>query len=908
MVEQQYYTRERGGLFSQTDGYDTVAKTPLLKPEYIKKNIHPLCNYDTPVELQKRGETDEAKYPPNFIIFPAPTGELIVGQAVYKSKDFTGLRSTFFMHNFVLSEKERRRYVKEPEKLFGITGFATSYSEEEGRELPTLAGIPYEGGNPYFKDRSLLFSKLGMDDVLFHKLMYATFVAVNSKKKIFIVLDVPIEELGEMSKALLYHLYLEMPWNITEKLGVCTYSNKLETKKSIQITFLDQHTLRYDGKLNKEFIFDFVNRKFLNVDEDMESEPYMRICAQYKHNKTVWEKFNKWADELRLTLKDKEEKGLEYYSKVAILLDMSLHLKARADYDMTQSKVRTGLMNDLLKEIKGKVHDEIRVELIELLEYTIDLLYGHIASGELFTIDEVEALLHFKLQVNAGILEQETHCILIILELLEEASYQGETPYIEAILELVRSYPDTYIHLYQAIYERPQLKQEVAYAMIDKALRDVTTLEELISKMQELELIEPIHLYQAIYERPQLKQEVAYAMIDKALRDVTTLEELISKMQELELIEPILLLDSYYSQKIYDVFDSCLHAAEDKVKLLLQMQKWCQNREDDLYYELLEECESYFIEHVNLKEIDSEATLCALEFSHFYPEENYETIKDYQSLRTDLSFMSPQNIRINSNVQELVKMFHKQNLRGDDFYMIVYAFLEEGEEGYELQMDLKKVLSYLNGVSTTILLDFIIWSKGQEIYINKGAFDEQVVDFFNTLKQKEGKIPKELIKTKLGEQAKTKALCEKILGAQKPTFLKWIGVFNTLKQKEGKIPKELIKTKLGEQAKTKALCEKILGAQKPTFLKWIGEHQKGVVVGGILLVIGIGVGSGAFYYEQSMNRSKAQENNKKTDIDLELRYKLSPKTWMNHQEAESYIKENQDVRDSQEVEEHNKPL
>lgn len=809
MVEQQYYTRERGGLFSQTDGYDTVAKTPLLKPEYIKKNIHPLCNYDTPVELQKRREADEAKYPPNFIIFPTATGELIVGQAVYKSKDFTGLRSTFFMHNFVLSEKERRRYVKEPEKLFGITGFATSYSEEEGRELPTLAGIPYEGDSPYFKDRSLLFSKLGMDDVLFHQLMYATFVAVNSKKKIFIVLDVPIEELGEMSKALLYHLYLEMPWSITEKLGVCTYSNKLEAKKSIQITFLDQHTLRYDAKLNKEFIFDFVNRKFLNVDEDMESESYMRICAQYTHNKAVWEKFNKWADELRLTLKDKEEKGLDYYSKVAILLDMSLHLKARADYDITQNKVRKGLMNELLKELTGKVHDEIRLELVGLLEYTIDLLYGRIASGELFTIDEVEALLCFKLRVNAGILEQETHCILIILELLEEASYQGEVPYIEEVLGLVRSYPDTYIHLYQAIYEREQLKKEVAHAMIDKALRDVTTLEELMDKMQELELI-----------------------------------------------EPILLLDSYYSQRVYDAFDSCLRAAKDKVKLLLQMQKWCQNREDDLYYELLEECESYFIEHVNLKEIDSEATLCALEFSYFYPEENYETIKDYQSLRTDLSFMSPQNIRINSNVQELVKMFHKQNLREDDFYMIVYAFLEEGEEGYELQIDLKKVLSYLNGVSTTILLDFIIWSKGQEIYINKGEFDKQVVDFFNTLKQKEGKIPK-----------------------------------------------ELVKAKLGEHAKTQELCEKILGAQKPALLKWIGGHQKGIAIGGILLVVGIGVGGGVFYYEQSMNRPKTEEGIKKTEIDLELRYKLSPQAWMTYQGAEDYIKQNQNVRDSQEVEE-----
>lgn len=89
MVEQQYYTKGRGGLFSQMAGYDTVAKTPLLKPEYIKKNIHPLCNYDIPSELQKDGETDETKYPPNFIIFPTSTGELIVGQAIYKNEDFT---------------------------------------------------------------------------------------------------------------------------------------------------------------------------------------------------------------------------------------------------------------------------------------------------------------------------------------------------------------------------------------------------------------------------------------------------------------------------------------------------------------------------------------------------------------------------------------------------------------------------------------------------------------------------------------------------------------------------------------------------------------------------------------------------------------------------------------------------
>lgn len=66
MIEQQYYTRERGGLFSPTDGYDTVAKSPQLKLDYIKKNLHPLCSYDIPIELQRTGEQEESKYPPSM--------------------------------------------------------------------------------------------------------------------------------------------------------------------------------------------------------------------------------------------------------------------------------------------------------------------------------------------------------------------------------------------------------------------------------------------------------------------------------------------------------------------------------------------------------------------------------------------------------------------------------------------------------------------------------------------------------------------------------------------------------------------------------------------------------------------------------------------------------------------------
>ena len=815
MIEQQYYTRERGGLFTQTDGYDTVAKTPLIKLDFIKKNLHPICSYDIPSELQKSGETDESKYPPNFMIFPTSTGEMIVGQAIYKNKDFTGLRSTFFMHNFVLSDNEKRRYVKEPEKLFGITGFATCYNESDGRELPTLAGIPYEGEKPYFKDREKLFSKLGMDNTLFHKLIYATFIAATSKKKIYIVLNVPIEELGELSKALLYHLYQELPWSITEKLGICTYSGKLEAKKSIQITFLDQNTLRYDNKMGKEFIFDFVNKKFLNVEGDVEAETYIKIAHYYTHNKLAWEKFNKWVEELSITLKNKSDKNITYYGRIATLFEMSLYLKSGRGYDLSDQKVRKGLMSQILKDLQSNISDEMKEELTQILEYTIMLLHQGILQNGLFTKDEIKVLLQFKLKVCAGVLEQEAHCIQILINLLEAAANEGNMSYIEMIFEAVKAYSVTYVHLYQALYERPQLKEKVAYPVIEARLKEVTVIDELIRKMGELEIL-----------------------------------------------EPILLSDSYYRQRIYSCFDRCLSSAANEVKLLLQVQKWCQEHKGSLYDELQEACESYFIEHINLKDIDSESTLCKLKFRHAYPEENYEVIMAYQKLRTELSFMSPNKIRVNAKVQELIKMYYKQNVRKDDFYMLVYAFLEPGQEVYSYgpKLNLKRVLGYLYSISAEMMLDFIIWSKGQEVYIEKNTFDHQVITFFTTLKQKEGKIPK---------------------GA--------------------------IKEKLGSKEKTKALCEMILKAQKPAFLKFLRAHQKGMGVSFGLLVIGIGIGTGGYYYYQSNNAQKVKENFERQDIDFEAIQKLMPNITLQKESVETYIQENliKDEIESQKEQETN---
>lgn len=725
MIEQQYYTRERGGLFSQTDGYDTVAKSPQLKLDYIKKNLHPLCSYDIPSELQKSGEQDENKYPPNMIVMPGGAGEMIIGQAVYKSKDFTGLRSTFFMHNFILSENEKRRYIKEPEKIFGITGFKKSFDLMEGRQLPTLAAIPYEGNNVYFLERERLFSRIGMTKEHFHKLIAATFAAVNSKKKVFIILDTPIEQLGELAKALLYHLYCVLPWSITERLGISTYASKMEAKKNIHITFLDKEALRFENKQSKDFIFDFVNKRVLNIEGDIEKEPYIKTGLPYCKNKAAWEKINYWSDAMSSNLKDSSERELTYYGRICTLFEMSLCFRAGKSYDLLDPKIRKGLLPLLLGYLQEVAADDIRKEMFELMEKAISILQEEIRNGILWEPDEIKALLTFKLEYCRN-REQEVHCIQILLYLLNVASRDKKDEYINEVLILVHRYPNTYLSLFEAICASEELKKQMLYPLINDTFKEVDELEKLIEQM--------------------------------------------ARFEELEVI---LMKEHYYTQVIYEKFGGCLRKVRDMMSFLNHLQRWCEQHKGAVYDNLLEEGEYYFLEHLELKGMSSEESLCQLRFSRSYPLENYEVIKAYQALKSDLSCMNPNKIKINSKVQELIKMFYRQKVRKDDFYLMVYAFLEMDPKSYRPKLNLKRVLQYLNSVKPSIMLEFIIWSKDQELYIDKAGFDGQVINFFINMKQKEGRIPKEAIKEKLGSQAKTKVLSERILNAVRPNFVKW---------------------------------------------------------------------------------------------------------------------------------------
>ena len=733
MIEQQYYTRERGGLFSKTDGYDTIAKSPKLKLEFIKKYLHPLCSYDSPSELQKSGEEDETKYPPNLVIMPVASGELIIGQAVYKSKDFTGLRSTFFMHNYVLSANEKHRYVKEPEKLFGITQFQTAYDIGLGSELPTLAAIPYEGNSVLFKDRARLLSELKMDEILFEKLLAAIFTAASSKKKVFIVLDVPISELGTYAKALLYHVYLSLPWSVTEELGVSTYSRSSEAKKNIHITFLEKDALRYDGKVTKEFVLDFVSQKFLNLDETTHLDPYFKVAAMFRSIKPLWEKFNSYGEQLLNAMKDKGEKTLSFYNRTATLFVIYAYLSNHKPYVLEEGRERQGFLTEALSYLNLPIGDEFKRELIEVIGYAISSLEASLRGGVLLSREEIVAMLNFKLKVNQGSKTNFEDMLRILLEAIEVARRENNGAYIKEIF--AKASKET--ALYQSLFEK-------------------------------------------LYSREELKEEVAYTYIKEAFEGINNLDAFITKVKEFEPIESILFTDVYYSNIVKTRFMDCLRAASNKVKLLEKVQQWCEKHQGRLYEELVVLAEEHFLKHIRLETIESEAALCHITFKHIYDDENYEAIKDYQKLKTSLEAMSPKHIKVNKAVQKQIQHFYKQTVKKEDFYMLVYAFLEPNKEAYSEEMwrlNLTKVLEYLYPISPAIMLDFIIWSKGQEIYMNKTSFDTTVIRFFTKLKEKEGKWPKELAKQKLEGQLKTKTLYVKLNKAMQPAIIKLLSQY-----------------------------------------------------------------------------------------------------------------------------------
>jgi hypothetical protein len=366
------YTRERRGLFRSTEGFDTVAKSDSLDNNFIKKTLHPFCLYDAPAELTARGEKDESAYPSALHLFHAENGDTVIGMSHYQAADFTGQRSAFFAHNFVVPAARSEEIVQSYGD-FLHADFAKSYEGELGGTLPELSAIPVIRTDRR-PDPIAGLRLLGINEGIFKALLQAVMLSVAGKKKIYIALNVPITELSTRAVELTEILYSVLPYEFRRRLGVITYANEPQSRKYIHLSFVEKGSLRPgDRSIEKDFTFDLVSGRMGNVDFGEARQPYADLVWKLLLlNPGDLDDFVSFADQILRVESPEHKLSLAFYNELAVFYEIEQgneHL-----YTENKSAVLSGLLSYLKAD--GAIHSRIRLNdiFLERFDREFDLV------------------------------------------------------------------------------------------------------------------------------------------------------------------------------------------------------------------------------------------------------------------------------------------------------------------------------------------------------------------------------------------------------------------------------------------------------------------------------------------------------------------------------------------------------
>lgn len=711
MIRQQYY----GG---ESQYYDTLAKSPQLSIDYLQEHIEPICSYS----VRQFKEAEREKEFLQMLVIPLASEEILIGQAVYKARQGEEECDHFFIHNFILSENERRRYIKEPEKIFAVTQFKRNKAKDEGRNLPILAAIEYRPSS-IFLNRRFCLEILQIEEAIFYRLVQAVFFTVTSQRKIFIRLKGSPKEQYEYARALTYHLYSILPWRVRMQIGVMTYTSTMERRKDIQIIFLDGSCPYLKEEGPQDFLFDFVNQVFLGQELLKDQEEYIVVVSKYYTNKLLWEKYNNFINENIIKSKiyssQDNRQTMEWYRNKTIIFEKIL---GESSSVVGSFKQRGKLMQSILEGLKIVHTVEFKVRLDKLMRELIsERSSDNKAESIEWEDEELEAFLEYAQLSNDGLkkgrklaIEIDFHSI--ILELLRRSLKENKEDYIKHILEVIRCYKTFYKQLIIMICGDELLKKQLVLTPLQMKINGV---------MDGKELRELIEAYKDMAE--------------------------------------VLLQKSNYREMLLTRYYTLLQDSTDKVALLDEMQEaWEFLKRDEKFRQSYE---TYFLQHIDLyKDEIEEQSLRKINFLKAYKEPNYRVITIYQRLQTELAFMQPSQIVIDTKVQQLIRRQYAKRPSTHQFYLIIYAFLE-GEERPLIHT--YEALDYLYTIGTDYMCDFIIWYQGQKIYIDPVVAEEEILIFMQELEEEEYSHCVERMKREAKRNEQIQGLLFKIMKTKK---------------------------------------------------------------------------------------------------------------------------------------------
>jgi hypothetical protein len=384
MIQQQMYARERRGIFRSTEGYDTIAKSSGLEASFIKKVLHPFCVYDAPTELATRGEKDGSAYPETMHLLHLDNGDVLLGRSVYQAADFTGLRSAFFTHNYIIpndhSGKPANDYVN-----WLQAAFVDSYDIESGSEIAQLSNLPVHAAVAIKPSARSILSLLNIGEKSFKQLLYAVMAAVGGYKKIYVALDVPIKQLPDKAKQLLGVLYASLPYAFRKQLGFITYAKEPLSRKSVHLTFVEQGSLRQgDRSIEKDFTFDFGNDRILNVDLDGIDQPFLDFAWNHLDRPDRTDSFFQFAELMLADMGQERELAAASYHELCVVYQIE-----EGNKTLYESH-KTAVLRSLLEYLQPSGAMDAKMRLNDLFLSRFDLEFDRARQGivpEAFIVD-----------------------------------------------------------------------------------------------------------------------------------------------------------------------------------------------------------------------------------------------------------------------------------------------------------------------------------------------------------------------------------------------------------------------------------------------------------------------------------------------------------------------------------------
>jgi hypothetical protein len=456
-VQQQLYTRERGGIFHATDGYDTIAISKGLDKAFVKKYLHPFCLYHSPKTV-----ADSTLYPEAVTIFQPETGDLVIGQAVFVPADFTGQRSTYFMHNYIIPATQKDEWIKQPEKLFQLNEYKTSYAVELGKILPERNIVSFnETDILSVKDELLL--KLDISASHFKQLLFAVLTSIAGKKKVFISLNVPVLDYTKYALLLLELVYTYLPYAHRRKLGAITFSSEPEGKNYIHVTFFEPGTLNVnDRSIEKQFIFDFAGGQISGVDIEGQHHEYLELAINHFTDAKRMDDFFAFAEMSLSGLPEVQTLEVSSYYQLS-----ALYLTLKYGHVSIYKKV--GFLHSLLKFLQ--VNSEEKPELVELFLniVTVEKLAGNPDTA----LDYINAV------VSINTIVRSDEALSFILATLE---YYQNKPLFHKLWKTIEQDKHTHKAIVMFIHEHPDY-DGLLELYLDERFKQVVRVEDILNEL-----------------------------------------------------------------------------------------------------------------------------------------------------------------------------------------------------------------------------------------------------------------------------------------------------------------------------------------------------------------------------------------------------------------------------------------